>query len=140
MKKLLMLVAVGVGITFTQCKKYEEDPSITLIPRETRITNTWEFQAAYEDGQNVSSEYDRFDLTIREDGTAYIDVEYESIPGTVVRTQSEGTWTFKDNDEVVELNFDDDAEDAEVYVLRLTLKEFRFRDLESDREIYLRNK
>lgn len=140
MKKLLMLVAVGVGITFTQCKKYEEDPSITLIPRETRITNTWEFQAAYEDGQNVSSEYDRFDLTIREDGTAYIDVEYESIPGTVVRTQSEGTWTFKDNDEVVELNFDDDSEDAEVYVLRLTLKEFRFRDLESDREIYLRNK
>lgn len=140
MKKLVMLIAVGVGLTFTQCKKYDEDPSITLIPRETRITNTWEFQAAYEDGENVSSEYERFDLTIREDGTAYIDVEYESIPGTVVRTQSDGTWTFKDNDEVVELNFDDDSEDAEVYVLRLTLKEFRFRDLDTDREIYLRNK
>ncbi len=140
MKKLVMLIAVGVGLTFTQCKKYDEDPTITLIPRETRITNSWEFQAAYEDGENVSSEYDRFDLTIREDGTAYIDVEYESIPGTVVRTQSDGTWTFKDNDEVVELNFEDDSEDAEVYVLRLTTKEFRFRDLDTDREIYLRNK
>lgn len=140
MKFKNILIAAGAVLLLTQCKKYEDDPSIQLIPRETRLTQEWSFQSAYVDGENVSDQYNRYDLTIREDGTAYLDAEYEPLPGTEVDVNTNGTWTLKDDDETIEFDYEDDSQDRQFTITRLTLKEFRLRTQDDEnREVYLRS-
>lgn len=136
-----LILVFAATTLFAQCKKYEDDPSIQLVPREVRLTNTWEFQAAYIDNENINEQYQRYDLTIREDGTAYLDAEYQPFPSTIVNVETNGTWTLKDNDETIDFDYDNDAEDGSYTIKRLTLKEFRIKDQNGDkREIFLRNK
>lgn len=127
-------------LTLAQCKKYEDNPAITLTPREDRITNFWGFQAAYEDGDNISDRYNKYDLLIKNDGTVDLDAEYEVAIGTSTVIQTSGTWVFKSSDELVEFDFSDDSQDGVYQITRLTSKEFRFREQGGEKELYLRSK
>ncbi len=135
----IILLALGLMLTFTQCKKYEDNPSISLIPRDERVTQFWELQAAYENETNVTDDYEQYDLTIKDDGTVTLNAEYDMFIGNSA-IDTEGTWVFKNNDQTIEFDFEDDSQDQEYQITKLTRKEFRIRELGSEREIYLKTK
>lgn len=141
MRQIINLALAGVIlVSLTQCKKYEDNPAITLTPREDRITNLWGFQAAYENGQNISNTYTKYDLLIKKDGTVDLDAEYEIILGTSTTVQTSGTWVFLNNDESIEFDFTDDSQDGVYQITRLTKKELRYREQGGEREMYLRSR
>lgn len=130
---------LGAAMALTACKKYEEGPLIQLTPRDERVANTWEFESAYEDGEDVSDDFDQYELYLASDGDAELTAEYTFL-GVDYVTETDGTWSFENNDENLLLNFEDDSQDNEYQILRLTNDELWLRELGNDLELHLREK
>ena len=103
--KFYVLYATVAAIVLTalpSCKKGADDPFVSLITRKARFTNTWTL-IKYEKngvGQNLSGStyiYNTFS-----DGTLKQTVE-GSIFGFPVRTVNDGTWSFLNDDEDVNI-------------------------------------
>lgn len=144
MKKMFLLAGGLAGIALTLltvpgCNKYEDGPAVSLIPRADRVANTWIFAYAEEDGENVSEQFDQYELFMNSDGDAQLDAQY-TIFGTTYQTSTSGTWAFTNDQENLRLDFEDDAQDNEYEILRLTEKELWLRDLDRDLEIHLLEK
>lgn len=57
MKKLLAFVLIVItSILFTNCKKYSEGPSFTLLSKKSRLANTWKLNKYYINGEDKTSE------------------------------------------------------------------------------------
>lgn len=59
--KILPVLLVLISIVFSQCKKYEEGPALSLHSKKHRVVGEWDVTEFFEDGQNVLS-YDYFDF------------------------------------------------------------------------------
>jgi hypothetical protein len=103
--KFYVMYATLAAIVLTalpSCKKGSDDPLLSLVTRKARFTNTWTL-IKYEKngvGQNLSGStyiYNTFS-----DGTLKQTVE-GSIFGFPVRTVNDGTWTFLNDDEDVNI-------------------------------------
>lgn len=121
------------------CKKYEDGPAVSLTPRSERVANTWTFSYAEEDGENVSDQYDQYELFLNSDGDAQLNAKYTAF-GTTYETTTDGTWMFQNNDENIVFDFEDDSQDNEFRILRLTNDELWLEDLDQDLEIHLLEK
>jgi hypothetical protein len=135
----LATAAIVLGAITTSCKKYEEGPIASLTPRSERIANTWIISYAKEDGENVSDQFDQYELYMNTSGLAQLDAEYTTFGVTTV-TSTEGIWSFQNDDENLNLNFDDDDQDATYRILRLTKSELWLKDLSRDLELHLLEK
>lgn len=131
---LVLLLTVGAG-----CNKYEDGPGVSIIPRADRIANTWIFGYAEEDGKNVSDQYDQYELYLNKDGDAELIAKY-TVFGNAYETSTNGTWTFTNDQENLKLDFQDDDQDGEYVILRLTSDEIWMRDISQDLEIHLLEK
>lgn len=138
MKKRILLAVTGLLMltSVVSCKKYEDGPLISLTPRAERMTNTWVFAYAEEDGENVSSEYDQYELYMNLDGEAQLDASYTSF-GVTYSTSTSGKWRFTNDEENVLFDFDDDEFDNEYNILRLMNEELWLKDLDKDLELHL---
>lgn len=133
---------LGVVITLSllpSCQKYEDGPAISLIPRSDRVANTWIFAYAEEDGENVSEQYDQYELYLNSDGDAELNAKYTAF-GTSYETTTNGTWKFTNTQENLQLDFEDDSQDGEYVILRLTNDELWLKDANRNLEIHLLEK
>lgn len=140
--KLTVAFVLGcftLGLVATSCKKYEEGPAVSLSSRTDRVANTWVFAYAEEDGQNVSAEFDQYELFMNTSGEATLDASY-TIFGTTYSDQTTGTWSFQDEQKNLRLDFEDDSQDGEYRILRLTKDELWLKDLSQNLEIHLLEK
>eukprot|EP00389_Voromonas_pontica_P008456 GDKH01012828.1.p1 GENE.GDKH01012828.1~~GDKH01012828.1.p1 ORF type:complete len:156 (+),score=9.91 GDKH01012828.1:1-468(+) len=152
LKKKQVMKSIGIkravqfgllGVLFTgaivSCKKYEDGPDISLIPRKERVANTWIFAYAVEDGQNVSQNFDQYELYMNTDGDATLDANYQ-VFGVDTETTTNGTWTFQNDQENLRLDFEDDSQDGVYEIKRLTSDELWLKDVSRDLEIHLLEK
>ncbi|MHB1277013.1 MAG: lipocalin family protein [Bacteroidia bacterium] len=143
MKKMnilkLFTTATLVPIVLSACNKYEDGPDISLIPRTDRMANTWIFAYAESNGENVSDQFDQYELYMNTENEAQLDATYV-IFGTSYQTSTSGTWAFTNDQQNLLLDFDDDAQDNEYEILRLANKELWLRDLDQDLELHLLEK
>lgn len=123
----------------TGCKKYEDGPNISLIPRKDRVANTWIVEEAYADNQDVSDDYDQYEIYFTNDGDAELTAEYTlfSVDYTI---ETDGTWEFTNNQENIRVDFENDDADAEYQILRLTSKELWLRQIGQEVELHLAEK
>ncbi len=143
MKKMniLSLFVAFATLTFIlpACNKYEDGPDISLIPRKDRIVNTWIFAYAEANGENVSDQFDQYELYMNSENEAQLDATYV-IFGTSYQTTTSGTWAFTNEQQNLMLDFADDTQDNEYEILRLANKELWLRDLDQDLELHLLEK
>lgn len=132
-------ITLLIAASFASCKKYEEGPLVSLTPRAERAANTWIISYAEEDGQNVSEEYDQFELYMNTDGDAELKASYSAF-GVDYNTTTDGTWSFTNEEENLLLDFEDDDQDNEYTILRLKNDELWLRDLDRDLELHLLSK
>lgn len=123
--------------TVTSCSKYEDGPGVSLVPRDERVANTWEYDEVYEDGEDITENYEQYELYLTSDGDAELDAEYE-FGGITVETSTNGTWEFQNDQENLSLDFEDDSEDNTYQILRLTQDELWLRELGGEIEIRLK--
>jgi hypothetical protein len=106
MKKSNLLFAVIVftsilSISVSSCKKGSDDPVISLISREDRLTNTWTLTRYEKNGTTQDMSGSTYIYTIKNNHTATRTIE-GNIFGFPTRTVTDGTWSFKnDNEDVV---------------------------------------
>jgi len=128
-----------MGMTTSCEKKYEDDDTIELTSRTARVANTWKFGYAEDDGENVSADYDQYELYMNTSGDASLDASYTSFGVSYVTTTS-GTWAFRNEDKELVLDFEDDDQDADYLILRLNNDELWVKNMDNNVEIHLLEK
>lgn len=136
--KITTTIAIGLSaLTLASCKKYEEGPGISLKSRTERVANTWEVEEAMNNGNDVSSDFDRYQLTMLSDDDATLVALY-SIGDLSFEFETDGTWEFQDNQEKIFLDFENDDADRTFVILRLMEDELWLREQGEDLEIHLK--
>lgn len=136
--KVLCVFSVVVGIT-AGCQKYEDGPAISIIPKEERVANTWVVAQALADNQDVTDQYDQYELYLTRGGDVELTAKY-TIFGTTYTTDTDGTWQFTNNKDNISFDYEDDDQDAEYQILKLTEKEMWLRKVGQELELHLREK
>ena len=121
------------------CKKYEDGPGISLLPKVNRLDNNWEVDKAYDEGKDVTNSYDQYTLKLTKDGLASLTAKYDygafSYEGT-----TEGTWEFENNKQDIKLDFEDDNADATYKILKLKSNELWIQERAGTVELRLDTK
>lgn len=130
-------VCLTMVLCFSACKKYDDGPLISLTSREERIANTWVIDKAIEDGADVTTSYDNYVLTLTTAHGASLSAQYVLF-GVPISTETNGTWSFENNDETLVLDFEDDVADGTYQILRLTEPELWLRKTGDDLELRLK--
>lgn len=99
MKKVFgitLILALIAGVSFTSCNKYDDGPTISLLPKKMRLVNEWETEKVIYNGvdQGTSASWENETLEFKSDG----DCEYTSVSGSS-STSITGSWEFDNNKE-----------------------------------------
>lgn len=138
--KTLLIACLAVSVMpFASCKKYEDGPVLSTVSRSERVANTWIIAFAKENDENVSDQYDQYELYLTSEGDAELNASYTAF-GTEYVTSTTGYWSFQDDDEVLVLDFEDDDQDGRYKILRLTTDELWLHDTQRDLELHLLEK
>lgn len=132
----ILALSLGALAFLPACNKYEDGPSFSLLSRKSRMANNWRIDRAYDNGSDVTDSYDRYELDLGKSGSARIS-ESSSFGGVIFTVETNGTWTFTNNDEDVRLDFDNDDADATYQILKLERSELWLRERGDDLELHL---
>jgi len=112
-KHFLMLFTAVMLISVTSCKKYDDGPTISLMPKAWRVANTWKMEKLIVSGveQTVSSG-DTYEYKTNGD------YNYKSSSGLF---NLSGTWEFGSKKETIKLTISGIT--SETKILRLTSSE-----------------
>lgn len=136
--KILSLFLITTGL-IEGCRKYEDGPAISLIPKKERVANTWVVEKALADNMDVTGDYDHYEIYLTNDGDAELTAQY-TVFGIHYITDTDGTWQFTNNQSNIQFNYEDDSQDAEYQILKLTEKEFWLRQVGQELELHLKEK
>jgi hypothetical protein len=120
----LILAALFI---LTSCDKYPDGGSISLRSKAERVANNWRVSEALEDGKNVTSDYDQYELDLTKGGSATLSARY-SFLGVHFDYSTSGTWTFLSDKEKISFNYDKDDADAIYRILKLEEDEMWLRE------------
>ncbi|HLW30428.1 MAG TPA: hypothetical protein VKX29_06195 [Brumimicrobium sp.] len=119
--KLFTVVLLGLAFVFTSCKKYEDGPAVSLLPKKARLTGTWTPVKSI-DGDGSVSEYsdEEVNMVFKKDGT-YIN--------RITPIMFEGKWEFNgDKTKIILSNTGTLQIGKEQTILRLTNNELWLKD------------
>lgn len=137
--KMTFLLLLGGIMTISSCKKYEDGPLISLRSKTERIANTWQIEKAIEDGEDITDQYDQYELQLFSDGDARLVAIY-TLADFTFEYETNGTWDFSDDKEELELDMENDDADKTYQILRLKEKELWLREKGEDVELRLEPK
>jgi hypothetical protein len=120
----IMLIALIIATAFAtilpSCKKGDDDPIVSLRTRKDRFTNTWTLVKYEKNGVIQDLNGTSYIYNVFNSGTLNRTVE-GSIFGYPVKSTSDGTWTFMNDDEDVKIII---SKDTAIYnIQRLATKE-----------------
>lgn len=127
MKKTLLLPALAILLSHTACKKYAEGPMLSLRSKTERVANNWKIGQALDNGSDVTSDYNKFELDLGKGGHAKLSAEYTFF-GNKITYSTEGTWVFVSNKEKISFDFENDDADGVYRILRLKEKEMWLKE------------
>lgn len=113
---------IGLTLLIASCKKYEEGPALSLRSKTERVANSWRIAQALDNGNDVTSQYNKFELDLTKGGSATLSAEYTFF-NSELKYITDGTWVFVSNKEKISLNFENDDADGVYTILKLKEKE-----------------
>lgn len=134
--KVFALFFIGMTSVLSSCKKYEDGPGISLRSKEERIANTWKVDKAYENGNDITNQYDQYELQMLRNGQATLVAIY-STGNFNFEFETNGTWDLVNDNDDLRLDFEDDDADRTYQILRLKEKELWLREKGGDVELHL---
>ena len=134
--KIIVACGVLTMFAFASCNKYEDGPAISLRSKKERIANTWQIEVAYNNGEDVTDQYDEYTLKFTKGGDAELAALY-SFGAFSYEYDTDGTWSFGNNAEELDLDYEDDDADASFQILRLAEDELWLREKGGEDELHL---
>lgn len=135
-KHILLTGALLALFVLPSCNKYEEGPAVSLRTKKERVSNEWQIENAYRNGEEVTDEYDEYTLRLRKDGDAELAALYSSGDFTF-EYETQGTWSFEDKKEEINMDFENDEADRRYQILRLKEDELWLREIGGEDELHL---
>lgn len=132
----LFTAAVVVFTMLAGSCKYEDGPIVSLRSKEQRLANTWKVESAYNDGNNVTSSYDQYELQMLTDGKARLAAIY-TLGNVTFEYETDGRWELINDKEDLKLDFEDNDADRTYQILRLKEKQLWIREKGGDTELHL---
>jgi hypothetical protein len=129
---VLLILLAGIGA----CKKYEDGPAFSLRSKAARVANNWKIAEALDNGNNVTSDYNKYELDLTKDGHAELSIDYNFFGGNLKYTTS-GTWTFVSEKEKISFDYENDQADNVYKILKLKEKEMWLKEDTGTLELHL---
>ena len=136
MKKVILSVFVIISCMASSCKKYDDGPAISLRSKSERIANNWRVEKAIDNGNDVSGNFDRYDVSFTKSGDASLTAQY-SFLGIEYNYTTTGKWRFESDTEKLVVDYEDNSADATYFILRLKEKELWVRQENTNLELHL---
>jgi len=118
MKKTFFCTVALITLSITACKKYPDGPTVSLISKTERVANNWKVAQAIDNGKDVTSSYNKYELTTTKSGGAELSAKFD-IFGATFDYSTKGTWAFTNNNEKISFDFENDNADGVYRVLKL---------------------
>lgn len=129
------LVMITITLS-TGCGKYEDGPEFSLRSKKERIANTWRIESATDGGNDVTSSFTAYVLQMNKDGDATLTANY-ALGDVTFQFATAGTWDLTNNNEDLQLDFENNDADATYNILRLKEDELWLREKGGDLELHL---
>jgi hypothetical protein len=113
-----LIITVITLLSGLGCKKYPDGPLISLRSKTERVANNWKIGQALDNGHDVTSDYNRYQLNLTKSGSASLSAKYKFL-GIDYEYVTTGTWAFVSNNEKISFDFDNNDADAVYQILRL---------------------
>ncbi len=131
-----VLVLLTLGSLGTGCGKYEDGPDFSLRSRKERIANTWRVDKATKGSDDVTSAFQQYELKMEKEGDATLVANY--VLGAVTFVfETNGGWDLVNDDEDLQLDFENNEADETYEILRLKEKELWLKEKDGDLELHL---
>jgi hypothetical protein len=135
-KKIWIGVAALSMLVFSACNKYDDGPGVSLRSRKERISNEWRVDKAYNGSDDVSSDFDQYNITLRKDNSTTLEATY-SFLSVDYSYSTNGTWSFLDNDTKVRVDYENNDADNTYVILKLEEDRLWVREEGSDLVLHL---
>lgn len=109
---------------------------VSLKSKKERVSNTWKIEKAYRNGNDVTSDYDQYELQMLTDGDARLVAIY-TFGDFTFEAETDGTWNFQNDKEEIRLDFENDDADNVYQILKLKEKELWIREKGGEDELHL---
>jgi hypothetical protein len=137
-----MLAVATTAIAFSSCKKYEEGPALSLRTKKARLAGNWEISEIKINNQTSATEGITFKFNFKKDGSGSIGLKMPLLGDSEISLGFD--WEFVNSKENLKITLklptgiDISAITGmvpnEVEIIKLTNKEFWFRNIRSDGE------
>lgn len=132
-----ILIIITLGSLSTGCGKYDDGPEFSLRSRKERIANTWRVENAMNGGNDVTSSFDQYELKMSKEGGATLTANY-ALGDLTFEYATSGTWKLVNNDEDLQLDFENNDADETYTILRLKEEELWLRENGGELELQLK--
>lgn len=137
--KTLVIKILIIGmmtLAFTSCKKYPDGPTLSWTSAVERVSNSWKIAKAMNGGEDVTNDFEQYDITFTKSYSATLHAKYKAFGGSY-DYYTEGTWSFSDDEKKLNVNYNDDDADKTYIILRLTEDEMWLKEDGTELELYL---
>ncbi|MCH7411365.1 hypothetical protein MM239_18365 [Belliella sp. DSM 111904] len=118
MKKNMIGLLVATAFAFQSCDDYPDGPLVSLKSKTERVANDWKIGEALDEGTDITSDYERYELSLTKDGEAILTANYNLL-GINYEFTTSGTWVFLSNETKLSFDFENDDADGIYEILRL---------------------
>lgn len=138
-KFFLSSALVVILLSVTGCQKYPEGPLVSIRTKTERVANQWKVGQALDNGSDVTSNYNMFELRLTKKGGATLSLKYTALGSTLEYT-TEGQWSFVNNKEDISFDYDNNDADAVYRILKLEEEEMWLKQDNTSVELHLVSK
>jgi len=114
----ILLIASALFAFLPACKKYPDGPLISFHSKAERVANAWKVGQALDNGNDVTSDYNKYYLNLLQGGGANLTAKY-TVFGTDYEYYTNGRWSFVDDKNKISFDFDNDNADGVYQILKL---------------------
>jgi len=116
--KILLSFSAIVLLSVAGCQKYPDGPLVSARTKTERVANNWKVGQAFENGKDVTADYNRYELSLTKSGGADLSVKFVVIGATFEYTTN-GTWSFVNSKEKLSFDYNNNDADGVYQILKL---------------------
>jgi len=146
-----LVISVLIAVLFISGCKYDDGPLVSLRSKQGRVVNSWAYDLVLHNGLDVtggsselSIDYTQSSIGFNKDGRFSTIISNIGADSTILSTQYNGSWFFKDKKRELELVYDSPfpplGESQLLFITKLRACEFWIEEVQGNNLVEYRLK
>lgn len=130
---LLAIVLSIIFLSFTTLDKAKFNTLFSFLSRTELIINNWKIERAYENGKDVTSYYDQFELDILKGGT--FKTQFTNL-GKSFEYSNKHSWTYSKSKQEIAFNCENNYNEGVYKITKLAKNEMWLKNIKGTTELH----